>query len=100
MSPLSRRDLLQRAAALAAALAVPDSLLACSRIDPDRERLDTWITALRAEGLAGRQMPLGPAAARVGELAAGSPYESSTLEAYLRAGGSATARFSTGGVST
>ncbi len=90
-TPLSRRDLLKRAAAVAAALAVPDSLLACSRIDPDRERLDSWIAALRAEGLAGREMPLlGPAAARVGELAAGSPYEPSTLESYLRAGRSAT----------
>jgi Protein of unknown function (DUF1460) len=32
--------------------------------------------------------PLGRAATRVGELAAGTPYVAATLEAYLRAGGS------------
>jgi hypothetical protein len=57
-------------------------------MDPDRARLAAWTAALRAEGLCRRAAPLGPAAARVGELAAGTPYEPSTLEAYLRAGGS------------
>jgi hypothetical protein len=33
-------------------------------------------------------VPLGRSAARVGELAVGTPYEPFTLEAYLRAGGS------------
>jgi hypothetical protein len=32
-------------------------------------------------------VPLGRGAARVGELAAGTPYEAATLEAYLHAGG-------------
>jgi hypothetical protein len=35
-------------------------------------------------------VPLGRCATRVGELAAGTPYEAGTLEAYLRAGGSPT----------
>ena len=35
---------------------------------------------------------MGAAAARVGQLAAGTPYEPGTLEAYLRRGGSAEAR--------
>ena len=56
--------------------------------DPDRRRLAAWTAALRAEGLAARAAPLGRAAVRVGELAAGTPYVAQTLEAYLRAGGS------------
>lgn len=87
-SSFSRRDLLKRVAAVAAALAVPDSLAACSLRDPDRDRLDDWAIALRSEGLAGPEIPLGQGAVRVGELAAGSPYEPFTLEAYLRAGAS------------
>jgi hypothetical protein len=56
--------------------------------DPDHERLAAWTAVLRAEGLSRRGAPLGPGVTRVGELAAGTPYEPSTLEAYLRAGGS------------
>jgi hypothetical protein len=55
--------------------------------DPDRERLRAWTRALRDEGLAGEGMQTGRGAARVGELAAGSPYEAFMLEAYLKAGG-------------
>jgi hypothetical protein len=62
-------------------------LAACERgADPDRARLTAWTAALRTEGLSGPESPLGRAATKVGELAAGSPYEASTLEAYLRAG--------------
>ncbi|MBA3318391.1 MAG: DUF1460 domain-containing protein [Gemmatimonadales bacterium] len=67
------------------------SLAACAAsppVDPDRSRLAKWTAALRAEGLARPEVPFGRAVIRVGELAAGTPYESSTLEAYLRAGGS------------
>jgi hypothetical protein len=103
--PLSRRDLLRNAAAFGAALALPAPLLACAPRapagaggaagaggtttggDPDRARLAAWTAALRADD-AGRATPLGRDAARVGELAAGTPYEAYTLEAYLRAGGS------------
>jgi hypothetical protein len=46
------------------------------------------VRTLRDEGLSSNQTPLGLAAARVGELAVGTPYEAFTLEAYLRAGGS------------
>jgi hypothetical protein len=56
--------------------------------DPDRARLTDWAATLRAEGLSRPESPLGRGATRVGELAAGTPYEVSTLEAYLRSGGS------------
>jgi len=85
---LSRRDLLRRAVMAAAAFGVPAPCGAFSSRDPDRERFTDWATRLRAEGLSGADVPLGRSAARVGELAAGTPYEPGTLEAYLRAGGS------------
>jgi hypothetical protein len=113
-APLSRRAVLRRMAAATAALAMPPLLPGCARAEPgqpatepagsgaaaaDREphappspedlaRLEQWTAALRAEGMADAGVPLGDAAARVGELAAGTPYEAFTLEAYLRAGGS------------
>jgi hypothetical protein len=87
-APLSRRDLLRNAAAAVAALLLPGPLAAGSRRDPDQSRLVTWASALRAGGLARPEVPLGRAAIRVGELAAGTPYRPYTLEAYLRAGGS------------
>ena len=99
--PVSRRDLLRTAAALGAALALPAPLRACARpargearagatpvSDPDRDRLAAWVAALRARGAARSAAPLGRDAARVGELAVGTPYEAFTLEAYLKAGGS------------
>jgi hypothetical protein len=88
---LSRRDLLRQAAASAAALLLPRPLGTARREragDPDHERLTTWTAALCAEGLCRRDMPLGLGTARVGELAAGTPYEAGMLDAYLRAGGS------------
>jgi hypothetical protein len=97
VTPLSRRRLLANAAAAAVALALPGSVAACSRSrplpppppsDPDRERLHRWLTALRADGTPRREIPLGRDAVRVGELAAGTPYEAQTLEAYLGDGGS------------
>jgi hypothetical protein len=91
-TPLSRRDLLRNLAATAAALVLPAPLDACSKReyprDPDHERLTAWTAVLRAEGLSRLEAPIGPAVTRVGELAAGTPYEPATLEAYLRAGGS------------
>jgi hypothetical protein len=91
-TPLSRRNLLKNLAATAAALVLPAPLGACSRRgyprDPDHERLTAWTAVLRAEGLSRLEAQLGPGVTRVGELAAGTPYEPATLEAYLRAGGS------------
>ena len=94
--PLSRRTLLGSAAATAAALLLPAPLAAWSRrapspgpADPDRARLAAWTAALRAAGPGRLEAPLGREAGRVGELAVGTPYEPYTLEAYLRAGGSA-----------
>ena len=90
-TPLSRRDLLRNAALTAAALVLPTPLAACARpappMDPDHRRLAAWAGALRAEGVSRPDAPLGRAATRVGELAAGTPYVPATLEAYLRAGG-------------
>ena len=87
--------MLRHAAAGAAALLVPGTLAACDdgrpgdgERNPDLERLLGWTAALRDAGLSGAVSPLGQSAVRVGELAAGTPYEPSTLEAYLRAGGS------------
>jgi N-acetylmuramoyl-L-alanine amidase-like len=87
-SVLSRRDLLGKAAMAAAALVLPAPLAAWCRRDPDHERLSDWTSVLRAEGLSRGDTPVGRSAARVGELAIGTPYQASTLEAYLRAGGS------------
>jgi len=92
---LTRRDLLRNAAAGAAGLillgmrtARANGVAAPRPSSPDLERLLAWTAALRSGGLARAASPLGKSAARVGELAAGTPYEPSTLEAYLRAGGS------------
>lgn len=101
--PLSRRDLLRRAGLTAAALALRAPLAACgggpprgpgtdSRAgrgprSPDEERLAEWVAALRDEELVSPDRPLGRAAARVGELASGTPYEAQTLEAYIGKGG-------------
>ncbi len=87
----SRRRFLQQAALAAAALGFPSPLRSLLGLDPDRERLAAWTSRLRTEGLARSEAPPGPAAARVGELAAGTPYEPGTLDAYLRAGGIPTA---------
>ncbi len=88
-TPISRRDLLQKAATTAAALLLPGSLAGSGRRpDPDHARLLGWAAALRVEGLSRRDAPLGRGAVRVGELAVGTPYEPFTLETYLRADGS------------
>ncbi|MEO6527581.1 MAG: N-acetylmuramoyl-L-alanine amidase-like domain-containing protein [Gemmatimonadaceae bacterium] len=93
-------------AKLAAAVALPAPLAAFAKIgsqgdaargyheragsgDDDHARLTAWIGALRAEKLTGPRVPLGRATVRVGELAVGTPYVANTLEAYLRAGGTA-----------
>jgi hypothetical protein len=83
---LPRRTLLRLAAAAAAAVTIPWPLAALPA-DPDIARLMDWVERLRADGLAAKEAPLGRSAARVGELAAGTPYEPGTLEAYLRDGG-------------
>ena len=92
---MNRRDLLRSAGLAAAALAFRAPLAACSRegmpgdhppADPDHERLARWSESLRAERLVPPDAPLGRAATRVGELAAGTPYEAHTLEAYIDRG--------------
>lgn len=81
----------------AAALLLPEALLACSSAarhseqgdtsDPDLRRLISWTETLRAERSAGAGTPLGSTAIRVGELAAGTPYVPFTLDEYLARGG-------------
>jgi hypothetical protein len=81
-------------AAMAAALTVPASvshaLGGMLLADADHERLDAWTKTLRGEKLVDTSVPLGRASVRVGEQAAGTPYEAATLEAYLEAGGKPT----------
>ena len=95
-APLHRRDLLRAAALAAAALALRAPLASCSGGGasgvrsgggPDQERLARWSESLRAERLMPPDGQLGRAAARVGELAADTPYEAHTLETYIRDGG-------------
>jgi N-acetylmuramoyl-L-alanine amidase-like protein len=88
-TPISRRDLLRNAVTSAAAILLPGPLIGARiRTDPDRARLVAWTAVLRTEGLSRRTAPLGRAAVRVGELAAGTPYVPFSLETYLHAGGS------------
>jgi hypothetical protein len=84
---LNRRDFLRTAALAAGALALPRALAAGPGDGHDEARLRRWVGTLRREGLARRGAPLGPAVARVGELALGAPYAAGTLDAYLVAGG-------------
>jgi hypothetical protein len=87
---VSRRDLLRRTGALAALAAIPGPLMALGRRlrDPDMARLTDWVATLRSEGLAAPGAPFGRCVIRAAELAIGTPYEASTLEAYLTVGGS------------
>jgi hypothetical protein len=80
---LSRRGFLAASASLALGAWTGPS----ARRD-DAARLGRWLAALREEGLAAPGTSLGPAVARAGELALGTPYLPHTLEAYLERGGS------------
>ena len=73
--------MLRNAVFAAAGLALPISL------DSDQQRLAAWATTLRRESPEFRARSFGRRAARVGELAVGTPYEAFTLEAYIKAGG-------------
>jgi hypothetical protein len=79
--------MIRESMAAIAALALPDSMISWVGHDPDRQRLTTWTSTLHAEGVARLRDPLGRVAARVGELAVGTPYKPYTLDAYIRAGG-------------
>lgn len=100
---MRRRELLRRAAAAAAVLALPAPVRTYAHASGpappapplggdagDLDRLLDWTAAVRAAGLDRPGAPFGRAAARVGEAAVGTPYEAFTLEAYLRAGGDPT----------
>ena len=81
----TRRQFVTEVSLAGAALAWPRRLH--SQADGDLERLTAWVTTLRQEGLDATGVPVGRAAARVGELAIGTPYVAGTLEEYLTAGG-------------
>ena len=93
-TPRTRRQMLGELAVMTAALAIPGSIARAlggsASADEDRERLAAWTKTLRAERLSRRDTPIGRASVRVGEQAQGTPYEASTLEAYLKAGGKPT----------
>ena len=83
MSTISRRELVTRTVAAAAAMVFPFPLYS----EDDAARLRAWSAALQSAGMDRRRLPLGSRAIRVGELAIGTPYVPNTLEAYLQAGG-------------
>ena len=87
---LTRRRLLQSAGSAAALAMIPRPLAALTRLNwnPDEARLAEWVAALRSEGFDASGDSFGKAVIRAAELAIGTPYEASTLEAYLAAGGS------------
>jgi hypothetical protein len=90
----TRREMLGELAAMAAALTVPASVSHAlgGKLfrNPDHERLASWAKTLRTEKLSDGTVPIGRASVRVGEQAEGTPYVASTLETYLKAGGSPT----------
>lgn len=97
---ISRRDLLKSLGIGAAALALPfplsadpfrsssESLLRRLFDDTDKERLAEWSASVRNQARMAGAMTTGLRAARVGELAVGTPYEAFTLETYIKEGGS------------
>ena len=87
---ISRRAFVATAAAGAAGVLFPFPSRGASlrTLGEDPARLEGWVRTLRAEGFGGAGAPLGPAVARAGELALGTPYLAHTLEAYLVSGGS------------
>jgi N-acetylmuramoyl-L-alanine amidase-like protein len=84
---LSRRDFLRNAAFASGMLIPGKHIIAGFLADTDEARLAAWSSTLRREAPAFRSQPFGRRAARVGELAIGSPYEAFMLEAYIKAGG-------------
>ena len=106
-TPRSRRTAIGDVAKIAASLALASPLAAFARLatddermprdpardvaddvdDADLARLTAWTHAVRGEKLTPHGTPLGRSAARVGELAVGTPYVANTLEEYLKAGG-------------
>lgn len=84
---MNRRDLFRNAAIVAGLLIPRRRLLANSPLDTDEARLAAWASTLRRESPSMGTRPFGARAARVGELAVGTPYEAFTLEAYIKAGG-------------
>lgn len=89
--PLSRRELLGAIPGFAALVVGRGSWVfghgswvAGPGLDaPDLERLKSWVSEIRSEGLSKAPRPIGSAAIRAGELAAGTPYKPGTLEQYL-----------------
>jgi hypothetical protein len=99
MDEVSRREFLKRAGAAAVVFgAVPIAACASMPVNPlmdpptpeDQNRLTSWVNSLSPGGQRFKGS-LNGAAAAVGVMAIGTPYEAFTLEKYLKAGGDASA---------
>ena len=98
MNELSRREFLKRIGVTAAVFGVVP-LDACAAVplnplmDPptaeDQNRLIAWVTTLHPPGSHSHRGSIASAAAAVGVMAIGTPYEAFTLEKYLKEGGNA-----------
>ena len=98
MDGVSRREFLKRAGVaaavfgglpLSACVAVPLTPLIDPPTAEDQNRLTAWVRTLAPPGSGGPRASVGSAAAAVGVMAIGTPYEAFTLEKYLKAGGDA-----------
>lgn len=100
MDDVTRREFLKRAG-FAGAMFGLIPVDACATVPPfnplidpptpeDQKRLITWLNTLSPPGVRFRRGPLGWAAAAVGVMASGTPYEAFTLEKYLKEGGDPT----------
>ena len=87
--PLTRREMLKAVGLGAASMALPPSIAGAAALsdDTDRTRLMEWTATLRRQVRQLGPLTTGIRAARVGELAVGTPYEAFMLESYIKAGG-------------
>jgi hypothetical protein len=90
VSDITRRELLRNTAVAASAFAVIPFSFFTGAADDDQARLTEWAGTIHRHVLSCRGHPFGESVVRVGELAAGSPYEAFALEAYIKAGGDPT----------
>ncbi len=101
MDRVTRREFLKKAGAAGAMLGlmpmegcatIPVSTLIDPPTAEDQNRLVAWTNALSASGTTRGSSSVAAAAAAVGVMAIGTPYEAFTLEKYLKQGGDAAAR--------
>lgn len=99
MDRVNRREFLKKAGAAAAMLglmptegcaAFPMNTLIDSPTAEDQNRLVAWVNSVSPPGTRSMQGSVAAAAAAVGVMAIGTPYEAFTLEKYLKAGADGT----------